>query len=486
MQPEEKSQTAIKALYAKYSNNTFMLDKLTNYIVEQLPTVMANIEKTNTQRIQRVEELTQEQNVFVNGFLSKQQYFYAPGTEYFFTYNGKNYANISEDEIIHNILSSISRDRTLISWKQKTKSIIIKKIKENIITASIPDSATIQNVLSSIYPSIFSTKAEAKYFLTVLGDNIFKKTESFTLIHLLPSTVKQWINQLNVACQLWFGTNLNQSFKYKYHQDHVYSTLRLLSPMGAHSGGWNYSHLLDLLCVACHYSNRYGGSENFLTTFSNDDAFIKSVRFLQNKTPHIVVDEFVQSMIVSTASGCISWKNMQFLWKLYLNKQQLPNILSLSQLKTGLSALEYDATNDCFNGYTSKYLPAVYDFLQFWDTTMKEDETEIELEIGEIAVLFKQWNRNVGMSEADIFNVLQHFHPEIEIDQQKFIYKWKCNLWDKAADIETALIYINTDEQSVYDCYQKYCNIAEKKTLKVSKQYFEKFMALKQHLDKET
>lgn len=285
MQQEEKSQNAITALYAKYSNNAFMLDKLTNYIVEQLPMVIANIEKTNTQRIQRVEELTQEQNAFINGFLSKQQYFYAAGTEYFFTYNGKNYANISEDEIIHNILSSISRDRTLISWKQKTKSIIIKKIKENAITASIPNSATIQQVIASIYPSVFSTKAEAKYFLTVLGDNIFKKTESFTLIHLLPNSVKQWVNQLNVACQLWFGTNLNQSFKYKYHPDHVYSTLRLLSPTGAQcgGGGWNYSHLLDLLCVACHYSNRYGGSENFLTTFSNDDAFIKSVRFLQIK-----------------------------------------------------------------------------------------------------------------------------------------------------------------------------------------------------------
>lgn len=184
-------------------------------------------------------------------------------------------------------------------------------------------------------------------------------------------------------------------------------------------------------------------------------------------------------MIVPATSGCISWKNMQFLWKIYLNKQQLPNILSLSQLKTGLSMLEYDATNDCFNGYTSKFLPVVYDFLQFWNSSMKEDETEIELEIGEIAVLFKQWNRNVGMSEADIINVLQHFHPEIEIDQQKFVYKLKCTLWDKAADIETALAFINTDDQSVYECYQKYCNISEKKTLKVSKQYFEKFMALK-------
>ncbi len=477
MQLEEKSQNAIKALYQKYENNPYMLDKLTNYIVEQLPTVMANIEKTNAQRIQRTEELTQEQNAFISDFFSGQQYFYAPGTEYYFTYNGKNFANISEDEIVHNILSNISRERTLLSWKQKTKSTILKKIKENIVTSCIPDSATIQNVISSICPSVYLTKTEAKYFLTVLGDNILKKTESFTLIHLLPHSIKQWINQLNVACQLWFGTNLNQSFKYKYHQDHVYSTLRLLSPVGAQHSGWNYSHLLDLLCVACHYSNRYGGSENYLTTYSNDDTLVKNVRFLLHKTPNAIAEDFVQTMLVPSNTGQINWKNMQFLWKLYLNNVRLPNILSLSQLKTGLQSMEFSVEDDCYTGYTSKYLPVVYDFLQFWDTTMTEDCTEIELEIGELAVLFKQWNRGTGLKETEIVNILQHFHPEIDIDQQKYIYKWKCNLWDKAADIETALIYIDTNGLSVYDCYQKYCNIAEKKALKVSKLYFEKFMA---------
>lgn len=487
-QQKQQAINALNSLYEKYenTNNTSMLDKLTNYISEQLPTVMANIEKNNTLRIQRTEELTFEQNMFISSFFENQQYFYASSTEYFFAYDGNHFTNISEDEIIHKILSSISRERTLMAWKQKTKATILKKIKENLITSCIPDSTTIQDVLSYLSPSVFSTKTEAKYFLTVIGDNILKKTESFTLIHMLYNktcSVKQWINQLNVACQLWFGTTLNQSFKYKYHPDHVYSTIRLIMPKNVPMGSWNYSHLLDLLCVACHYSNRYGGSETYLLSYANDTQFVKAVRSIQNELPTTIIDDFIHTMLMasSTDTHKISWKNMQFLWKLYLNKRELPNILSLLQLKNGLCSanINYNTTEECFTSYTSMYLPLVHDFLKFWSANMIEDETEIELEIGEIAVLFKQWNHNVGMSEAEIINVLQHFYPQLEIDQQKFIYKTKCKLWDKSADIDTAMSIIDSSNNSVYDCYQKYCELSDKKALKVSKLYFEKYIAAK-------
>jgi hypothetical protein len=50
----------------------------------------------------------------------------------------------------------------------------MKRIKENSLLKSIPESYTIQSVLDLLYPTFFPSKVEAKYFLTILGDNIFE------------------------------------------------------------------------------------------------------------------------------------------------------------------------------------------------------------------------------------------------------------------------------------------------------------------------
>ena len=152
-----------------------MSAKTESFICQQLPILLQNIEKNHAEQAQRITELNAEQDTFIQGFLASNRYFYASPTENFFYYDGTNYANVTEDEIIHNVLSSISRDRSLMSWKYKTKSAIMKRIKENAIFTCIPESATIQSVLNSLYPATFATKAEAKYFLTVLGDNMLKK-----------------------------------------------------------------------------------------------------------------------------------------------------------------------------------------------------------------------------------------------------------------------------------------------------------------------
>ena len=55
-----------------------------------------------------------------------------------------------------------------------------KHIKEKPITQSIPESTTIQYVIQHLTPTLFRSKSEAKYFLTVLGDNILKKSTNIT------------------------------------------------------------------------------------------------------------------------------------------------------------------------------------------------------------------------------------------------------------------------------------------------------------------
>ena len=104
-----------------------MLTKTHNYICNQLPNVLENIRVTHQQRIERMEEMTLEQDAFINNFLSNNQYFYIPSTEKFFFYDGIHYQIYNEDDILYNVLSSISKDGQLMSWKQKTKIYIMKQ-----------------------------------------------------------------------------------------------------------------------------------------------------------------------------------------------------------------------------------------------------------------------------------------------------------------------------------------------------------------------
>ena len=480
---------SVTALYEKYKSNPYMEAKVYNFVVNQLASTLENIERNHQERVQRIGELTTDQNVFIQSFLFYNRFFYHPSTENFFYYDGEHYLPYSEDNVIYNILSTISKDGNLMSWKQKTKVSIMKRIKDNHIYQSIPESATIQGVLNRLYPAVFSTKAAAKYFLTILGDNILKKETS--LIHIVSGAAKPLINNLNILCQTWFGTNPCQSFKYKYHAEHNYSQIRMLTSVSTATCEIG----LDMLCVACHYSNRYQSSDNYLLKFSHEDALINSVLYLKTLSPDSLVDMFLNEYIrVTPASGRLSvgnevfkptqitWKNMYYLWRHFLESKQLPSVVFTAKLKSRLIERmhrHYDADQDLFNGVNSKYLPNVCKFLQFWNETMVEDETEIELEIGEIATLFKMWRGNTtNMCEKQIVDVISYFYPEVEIDDNKFIYKMRNTLWDKQMDIQVAMNELKGEEPiSAYDAYVYYCGKTNPTGLFVSKSYFDKFLS---------
>jgi len=569
MSNQERIIEAIKEIYAKYEQNPFMEQKVVNYVCSQLPLIFENIERTHNERSQRIDELTAEQDSFIQHFLYNNRYFYHPATETFFYYNGDRYRNYGEDDILFNVLSTISRDANLMQWKHKTKATIMKRIKENHLYKAIPESDTIQTVLNLFCPAIFKTKSEAKYFLTILGENIVGKVRSTTetrgatfsetktevksatliedenpasLIHIIPTSAKQFIHRINTLCQSWFGCNLSQTFKYKYHADHSYSNIRIFNFNGnVDSDSLLNDRGLDILCVACHYANRYMSSDNYALKYSNDAELVNAVFFLKNISPDTLVDMFVGEYIgvspvetkvetkvseTKISSGDIkisssvdikiSWKNMSYLWKHFLEAKHLPNVIVTSKLKTYLTSRlsdYYDVEADVFVGINSKYLPSVCKFLQFWDDTMEHDDTELELEVSEIAVLFKKWAESrresaAQISEKQISDLITYFYPEVEIEGEKYIYKMKNRLWDKQLDIQMAMEDLKDrlgcegwrqvlNQVSLYDAYVHYSNYMNGSVAKgedgkkrrpssgnmaairiiVSKQYFDRFMS---------
>ena len=122
-------------------------------------------------------------------------FFYIPQTEIFIQYDNLNYKLISEDDIIHLIIKTITdNEPAIIHWKFRIKTNIIKQIKDTAIHSTIPESETIQTILNHFYPDIFKTKNHIKYFLTILGDNILNKKE--TLIYLLDPIYKNFIQTI--------------------------------------------------------------------------------------------------------------------------------------------------------------------------------------------------------------------------------------------------------------------------------------------------
>jgi hypothetical protein len=201
-----------------------------------------------------------------------------------------------------------------------------------------------------------------------------------------------------------------------------------------------------------------------------------------------------------TKNTQISWKNMQYLWKHFLNNQNLPNIMFQQTLKDRLIIMlkqQYNEDADLFQGIFSKYLPIIQRFLQFWEETVIYDELEYDFEIDELTGLFKRWcdasvNFYAGsFNDRTILDIIGYYFPTIEIYKDKYIQKIRCNLWDKHFEIHVALTALKDDlilKQEtpgtenivfIYDAYLYYCNYYSNNTNKsntyiVSKSYFEK------------
>jgi hypothetical protein len=152
---ETECINTIKTILEKYKNNEYILQRLRNHVVTCLPNTIENELKAHDERVNRTNYLINEQQVFIQVFLSKNKYFYLQNNNLFYEYDGQKYLIIKEDEIIHKLLSSISNEKVLLNWKHKTKTIIIKQIKERSLFSSIPETDTIQNVLNVLYPAFF-------------------------------------------------------------------------------------------------------------------------------------------------------------------------------------------------------------------------------------------------------------------------------------------------------------------------------------------
>jgi hypothetical protein len=374
----------------------------------------------------------------------------------------------------------------------------MKRIKENLLLKTIPESATIQHVLESLVPAVFNKKSEAKYFLTVVGDNLLKKVGD--QIHFVSAKMKPFLKELTTISQLLIGQNPAASFKHKYYE-HAYQECRLLNVQDTVATSWQsilQKYALDILCVAAHYSHRYKSADTFLQNSSNDDVLVEYALYLSKNTPNTLIRVFIDETLcllrkdrspsfgeIPQLSKSVNFTNMQYLWRQFLQSKHLPNVMFQNTFKAILIDIlgdRYDAEQEAFLDITSKYLPAVQRFLSFWDDTMQVSvDVLAEYEVDEIATLYKQWCVNTGQSvlslnDAKILDLIRFYYPDVEIEGDKYIQNIRCKLWDKALDVQVAMESTKESVSSTYDAYGWYRKFYEGSKYLVSKGYFEKYL----------
>ena len=519
----------VKCLCEKYAEDEFMLGKLTAHIA-QLPAVMDAANQVRDDKEQRKKTLLTASDDFIEQFLNESpQYYYNPSVELFFVYDADaecNYSVINEDDILHPILTKISCNRELMPWKYKIKNQVLRRIKDRDLLSSIPESQTIQRALNMLCPALFRTRDCAKYFLTVLGDVLLKKTVLISDIAISDSAIsdsaisdvagvepiyiatpkaRQFIKGLSQECSTMFGTSLLSAFKFKFYE-YAFSECRLLDmndvAMDAFSPPFKH-RLIDIFCVAAHYSQRYDNAESFLNKQCKDTVTHHRVLYLKHHAEDQLIAKFVATCEPSPQSNMsISWKNMMYLWKVFLEEERIPNVFFAHALKARLMQHlpNYSETSDSFLQLTSKHLPLVARFKDFWTQTIAVNPNdEDELEIDEFTMLFKQHHhqqlqqvaqpspqlQSHNHNDATFLGLIRHFYPDVVIENDKHLMHVSCALWDKRGDVLAAIQECSdsaTMQPTSYKAYELYCqqqrlkckNTVGPHHLIVSKKYFEK------------
>ena len=125
--------------------------------------------------------------------------------------------------------------------------------------------------------------------MLILGDNIFKKNKD--LLYIPYGKSKQFLGILENYAYITIGhSNLIKNFV-KYHETHNYNNCRLLHFRGERENEITVNQALDLFCVACYYSTRFGNADEFINKKAKEQLKNYSL-FLKDQTYQQIVHIF--------------------------------------------------------------------------------------------------------------------------------------------------------------------------------------------------
>lgn len=496
----------LHSLYQTYETNDYAREKLISYLKHAPEYVVQQLQEKK-ERDERRELLEHYRIEFLKKFTQTNNYLYIPDSSLFVKYDSENYSIVQEDVIWGQILSTITQEKHLIPWKQKVRMELLATIRKNMLTRTIPESSTIQRVLRILSTSIVPNKDYAKYFLTILGDAILRKPS--TNVYLTDAKIMKFVDFLQYYLNKFVKNNISTLFKTKYH-NHEYKDLRMFPLHENIDMPFLWEHLikenaLNIVAVACHYSNRYDYADNFIEQCSNQT--IRNYVFaLRNETKETVVSAFKTNMLQESSLLSMTQQEMLYSWKEYLKQSNLQPIMFHKEFIDIMKTMFEVNDHGDFVNVTCDSIQYVKQFNTFMENTMQtnvcmdstqdhmSDEgmalpfTVYQYEVSELIKLYELWSKEQSnesvvvkhgfIDEVQCVNLIQHFFDSISIEENRYILDCKNLLWDKYNEVLEYLHEHNhhTDSNNETN-YENYCAYAKTKNVKtglcVSKEYFD-------------
>ena len=433
----------------------------------------------------------------VEDFVYSNMVFYNKTSKLYFNYVDNHYVVLNEDNMIHHVMEFITnfkkyRNDMNMSLKQLIKQRIFKYIKENTIYENIPDTDTIQSILSILVPTFFQRKEYAKTFLITLGNCVLKKYQnnenSTKSIFFIRNQIKPLLNEINKYISMYFcNNNIFNVFKFKHTQDHQYHEKWVLhcNDVNCNNLLFNGQTYVNLICVAIYYANRYDTIEQYLDSVIGNITEVKdNVYYFQKNNKQSMIEEFTNEYIFEKKDGFMDQNELYFLWKQYTQQKDL-FIHVFTSYTDFLNSLfshyqqDYDETktNHVLQGFYSMEIPTIQLFRDYWDKHFHYSEEEYYFEISEILHLFhKQYKqKKTNLSETAIVLILQLYYSSFQIVNGKSIHCLQCKSWNKKKEInefiEKSHVQIKDNVHTLYKKYSMY-----QKGLKISKKYFSMYI----------
>jgi len=445
---------SIDELREKYKDNEFILNKLETYL-SKLPMLMQTIEEDHQKKTVQRQEVQNKKESFILDFLKQHSFYYIPSSETYIQKYEHAWKIIREDEIIHIVGSFIPKE--LLLSKYKLIQSILKKIKETpIYSAATPYATTM------VIHKIPMKKEYAKFFLSIIGDILLNKP--VTEVYYIDTSYKPFLKYIHQQVYVLTHKPICDVFKYKYH-DHKYDSCRIIQ---GQCTPFMESCMFEFIMAAVYLSNKYGSSETYI--HHPESVIQKDVLFLTQHTPETLIQHFLQTHTSSTPGKNMTYKDMFFLWQIFLKRKGLPFVISHQNFKCFLAGrCENDICIDCSPSVQLDCLKLKH----FWDKYIRYND-ENEYELHELATLYAQQEKAIIPIEI-LKDIIQLEYPSVAIHGEKIV-NITCSLWNKVDDLESFKELCDTQHlTNLSEMYTLYLSTPFK--YRVGKDYFEQYFS---------
>lgn len=477
-------------LINEYENDNEVLEIIYKFIKNDM---RGKIRGKNNER-KKIQDLLIKKHNYIDDFLDNEIKYYAlkniKEDSIYIKYDGISFKYCTKDEIILTVIHELTIEKSplLSRIKYDIADDILRLISNRNLFEAMPESTTIQDVITFFFPMFFYTKEELKYFLTVIGDTILKKNSGE--IYYVPEHSREFLSLINVFYKDYTGTDAGlNNFKFKY-RGQLYKNSRLISINNNISNiiylnEYVKKNIFNIIVVSCHYSFRYQESENYL--MKQNIEIKNKILYLANNNKDNIIDHFFKENIQEENECKMNQNDLYFLWKLFCDKKHMPRPLYQNEFFTLIENKCSLDSNGKYINLSSPYLePAKY-FNKFWSYSITiTEEGGDYFELSEICELYNIWLKKkegveMIIKENQLKELIQYFYPSVKF-RNNMILDRKCIFWKKKEDIGESIknkFMKNIDKNLTFlEAYLSYCSYCDKKKKLniVSKKYFEKYI----------